>query len=290
MQAGAPPVATSETLPNFGLEQYGVGRITVSHGAALLQRQHDNDRFLRLNGMFGLQLSAVLHTERADFEFGWLGVFSGDQKEYQFGQAGDALPTNPPLTFLGNATVYDEQVSDLNSFEFNLRSPAGQRFRGILGLRYINLMETLVLNVQSPPLQSIGWQSELNNNLFGIQAGGDFGLVQWGRFQLSTIGKVGVYANAINHEGDIVGVPAPGHVAIGESTTVTSFLGELQLLGTYQLTPFLLFNTGYQAYWFENVALMQDQISAVNLPSGGGINRRASPIYHGAVVQAVVTW
>jgi len=186
--------------------------------------------------------------------------------------------------------IFTEQTSDLDSFEFNVRSPAWYRFRGIAGLRYINLYETLVLSAQAPPTQSLGWHSTLNNNLFGGQIGGDLALFQFGRFQLSSIAKAGVYANAIFHDSDIAGVPAPGHVKIGDTTTNVAFLGELQVLGTYQFTPFLLLNAGYQALWFDKLALQQDQLSAVKTATGRGIDRGASPLYHGAIIQAVVAW
>jgi hypothetical protein len=67
-------------------------------------------------------------------------------------------------------------------------------------------------------------------------------------------------------------------------------LGELKLTGTYRFTDYFAVTAGYQVIWFSNVALGQNQFRAINLASGNGIDSSASPLFHGALIQGVVSW
>lgn len=279
----------SAPRPDWGNPIFGEQMISVSHGAVILQRQHDNDSLLPLNGMAGLELDAILHLRTINLEFGWLGVFSGNATQYLPAQFGDNLPTSPPIFWNANGLLSTQYSSDLDSFEFNIRLPVAERFTGILGLRYINLYEAVHLQETSPS-QVLGWKTITNNNLFGAQAGGDVMLTRIGNFQINAIGKAGVYVNCIDQSGMIVGFPGPGGVIVDDSTSRAAFLGELKLNGTYRFTDYLSVTAGYQAIWFSNVALGQNQFSAINFANGGGIHASASPLWHGANIQAVVSW
>ncbi|HEX5033034.1 MAG TPA: hypothetical protein VFW62_01020, partial [bacterium] len=119
---------------------------------------------------------------------------------------------------------------------------------------------------------------------------GDFALVRSGRFQMNAIGKAGIYVNSIDQEGMIVGFPSPGSLLVEDSTARAAYLGEIKLLGTYHFTDYFAVSAGYQALWFSNLALGQNQFSAISLTNGSGIHATAAPLYHGAVIQGVVSW
>ena len=288
-EGNASDFQNSAPRPDWGNPVSGKQMMTVTIGTAILQRQHDNDSLLPLNGMAGLELDALLHLQLINLEFGWLGVFSGNTTQFFPASAGGSLPTLPPISFASNGLLATEYSSDLNSFEFNARLPAFEMFTGIIGLRYINLQEAVHLTA-STPTDNLGWKTTTSNNLFGAQAGGDFTLCSLGGFQINAIGKAGIYVNSIEQEGMLVAFPAPGAVLLRDSTAKFACLGELKLLGTYRFTDYFAVSAGYQALWFSNIALSQNQFSAVNFATGNGIHATASPIFHGAIVQAVVSW
>ena len=275
--------------PDWGNPIFGEQIITITHGAVILQRQNDNDSLLPLNGMAGVELDAILHLREINLEFAWLGVFSGTATQYLPALAGGSLPTSPPISFASSGLLSSQYSSELDSFEFNARLPASENFTGILGLRYINLYETVHLTA-STPTDNLGWKTITSNNLFGAQAGGDLVLGRFGRFEMNAVGKGGIYVNSVDQEGMVVGFPAPGAVLLDDSTARVSFLGELKLLGTYRFTDYLAVSAGYQALWFSNLALGQNQFSTINLASGNGIHSTASPLFHGATIQGIVSW
>jgi len=275
--------------PDWGNPILGEQLITVTHGAAILQRQQDNDTLIPLNTAAGLELDALMHLRSLKLDFGWLGVFSGNKTQYLPVLAGGSLPTSPPIAFTSNGLISTIYTSDLNSFEFNVRAPFTDHFNVIAGLRYINLHEAVHLTVATPT-DNLGWKTTSSNNLFGAQLGGDLSLSRWGNIELNTIAKAGVYINSIEQDGMIVGFPSPGAVLVDDSAAKIAFLGELKFLGTYHFTDYFAVTAGYQALWFNNVALGQNQFSAINLATGGGIHSSASPLYHGATIQAVVSW
>ncbi len=274
---------------DWGNPIFGEKMISITLGTAILQRQHDNDSFLPLNGMSGLELDARVHLRAIQLEFGWLGVFSGDDTRYLPALSGGSLPTSPPIMWTANGLLSTQYQSDLHSFDFNLRLPMSDNFTGILGLRYINLHETVQLE-ETSPTQVLGWNTTTSNNLFGAQTGGDITFARYGGFQMNAVGKAGIFVNSIDQDGMIVGFPSPGSVLVDDGTSKVAFLGEFKLTGTYRFTNYLAVTAGYQALWISNVALGQNQISAINFANGGGIHSSASPLLHGATAQAVVSW
>jgi hypothetical protein len=288
-QGNAADFQNAAPRPDWGNPIFGEQMITVTHGAVILQRQHDNDSLLPLNGMAGLELDAILHLREMNLEFGWLGAFSGNTTQYLPAFAGSSLPMTPPIFFGSSGLLATQYSSDLNSFEFNARLPASESLTGIIGLRYINLYETVHLTAATPT-DNLGWKTVTSNNLFGAQTGVDMTLSRLGRFQINAVGKAGVYVNCVEQEGMLVAFPAPGAISIHDSNAKVAFLGEMKLLGTYRFTDYLAVTAGYQALWFSNLALGQNQFSAIDFATGNGIHSTASPIFHGATIQAVVSW
>src|SRR6476620_10529061 len=54
--------------PDWGNPIFGEQMISLTHGAALLQRQHDKDNLLPMDGMAGLELDAMLHLQEITLE------------------------------------------------------------------------------------------------------------------------------------------------------------------------------------------------------------------------------
>ena len=287
--ANAPDFQNASPRPEWGNPVFAEQIVTVTSGAPLLQRQGDNDSLIPMNGMAGLELDAVLHLREFNLEFGWLGVFSEQTTQYLPVFAGGSLPTSPPIGFTSNGLLFTQYSSDLNSFELNFRLPMSPNFTGIGGLRYINLHEAVHLT-ETSPTQVLGWKTTTSNNLFGLQAGGDLAFARIGRFQMNAVAKGGIFVNSIEQDGTIVGFPSPGNLIVDDGTAKAAFLGELKLMGTYRFTDRVAVSAGYQAIWLSNIALAQNQFQAINLASGSGIDSSANPLFHGAVIQGIVSW
>src|SRR5258707_4411017 len=63
--------------PDWGNPIFGEQMISLTHGAAILQRQNDNDGLIPMDGMAGLELDAGLHLRAINLGVGLLRVFSG---------------------------------------------------------------------------------------------------------------------------------------------------------------------------------------------------------------------
>src|SRR3954452_22234526 len=73
---------SSAPRPDWGNPIFGEQMISVTHGAAILQRQNDNDRLIPLNAVAGVELDVVLHLREDIDEFGWISVFSVQTTQY----------------------------------------------------------------------------------------------------------------------------------------------------------------------------------------------------------------
>jgi len=178
--------------------------------------------------------------------------------------------------------------SHFDSLELNLRQPIGCGALTLLaGFRFAELDErgmnifqvTDIGQGQSVATTRVG----AINDLYGFQFGADS--CMWQRGCLSLDGKLraGVYSNrAVN---SVLHVSGTGAWATRARQCQTSFLGELGLTGTCQLSDDWALKAGYQVMWLEGVALAPDQIGASNPVAGvARVDTRGGVFYHGAVI------
>lgn len=182
--------------------------------------------------------------------------------------------------------------STLNSGELNYRHWFTPEFSVLAGFRYLNWHENLnaAFDTASPlPPGSVNQFYHTNNDLFGGQIGGDWKHAFGNGFGIELGGKAGVYGNRSELDG-AASLPGLGTFATNASSSRTSFVGELGLIGTYNLTPYFKVRAGYEVMWVEGLALAPDQVNPANFLGAPSVNNRGGVFLHGAVLGLELAW
>lgn len=228
---------------------------------------------------------------------------NGDQIEGRYFGVDDVNATQrfvSPGNFIGAGFVgpggipfVGTYTSQLKSAEINWRRPLGDRLTFLAGFRYLGFDESLYYTINTTT--AAGYY-EFQNDLYGGQIGGDLSLLDPCRpFQLHVIGKAGAYQN--NFGGTFrtfvpVGNPTPLQT-FGRSDSGSAFVGDLQLVASYQLTSHVAVRGGYQLLWLDNVALAGDNAS-VSQTNPALLNTRTDHdghvFYQGAMIGVEVMW
>jgi hypothetical protein len=186
---------------------------------------------------------------------------------------------------------YDDQLmvwtyrSRLYNGEFNVRWNPSHRLTMLAGFRWTNLWEDLQGTL--PPERSTPfWETKTRNNLYGFQIGGDWKIVDRGRFSIDAVGKAGIFDNCVDEMTNV----SIYRVVYPESASTkhAAFVGEIDLECRYQVSPRLSLKLAYQAFWLEGVALAPGQIqetySNITVPvyvQALGIDSRFGVVYQG---------
>ncbi|MBB1094196.1 hypothetical protein HUU61_23285 [Rhodopseudomonas palustris] len=133
--------------------------------------------------------------------------------------------------------------------------------------------------VVNPPF----WTTETTNNLYGIQIGASASLWEAGRFSLGGSIKAGVYDNRARQ---LTLVSMQKQIYPAEAaTSAAAFVAESGLVAKYRLTEAASLKLGYEALWFDGVALAPRQIQQMwttpNTVSARGVDRRSSTLFQG---------
>jgi hypothetical protein len=266
-------------------------------GALILDRNNDNESILftdpfgegdpvaeaELDLQTGIAINVIRHRDtRFDWEFGIMALGTGDQLNLDPGVG--FVPTTPPI-LAGGLTISDYR-SDFWSMEFNLRSRRSDRLALLAGMRYINLNEDLLY--LTAPLGTLAGLTTVNNNLFGGQVGVDAKILQGARWDLNGVAKAGLYYNDVEHDTTLVSLG--GLATISDDDDPLAFQAETQLSATWWIGEHFGIRFGYQLMWLDGVATAPGQFPAMDLLAGTGIDTSSSPFWHGAIVQAEVTW
>lgn len=171
--------------------------------------------------------------------------------------------------------------SDFDSLELNYR----RRWMGptclvqgswLLGVRYFELQDRLRFfsfadrDSVLPPGEDSGgdglYDLRTRNFMTGAQLGGDMWLCLLPGLRLGLDGKGGIYGNNVKVNTTIDGHdPYDNYIAFISPEALgndkVSFIGELSLLLTYQLTHSITFRGGYQMVWVEGVATALDNFN-----------------------------
>lgn len=228
---------------------------------------------------------------------------NGDQLEGRyFGvddvNAGQSLVT--PGNFIGAGFVGPGGIpivgtysSNLKSAELNWRRPLTERFTFLAGFRYIGFDESLYYTINTTTASGL---YEFQNELYGGQIGGDLSLLDPCRaLQIHVIGKAGVYQNNIGGSFKTfapVGNPTPLQT-FGRDEKESAFVGDLQLVASYQLSCHMAVRGGYQMLWLDNVALSGDNASvSQSNPSllNTSTDSNGQVFYHGAMIGLEFMW
>ena len=239
-----------------------------------------------------------------DVEINYAGI-EGFHSELNMPDAVDPrIPGNDPgglffsdiLQFppTGMRVAYD---SRLHSEEINLRRQLNDTWTALVGVRAVQVFETLSVNSQFAPIYTIDTQ----NRLYGLQVGGEGKLYYTERFLLSTVLKAGLFDNFSEQTTSDVGGAISDNVPpylLTASTNQSSFVGEVGLMGTYRLTESVLLRVGYDLMWVSDVALASEQVvvnefqqfPATTDGAIRGIDAGGSLFYHGVRLGVELTW
>lgn len=182
--------------------------------------------------------------------------------------------------------------SEMNSGELNYRHWLTPELSVLAGFRYLNWHENLntAFDTVSPFAPgSVNQVYHTSNNLFGFQTGGDWKQRFGDKFGIEIGTKLGVYGTRTDMDGT-ASIPGLGAFPTNASSSRTSFVGELGLIGTYHFTPYCNVRAGYQVMWIEGIALAPDQANAANFFGASAISNRGNVFLHGAVAGLELQW
>lgn len=165
----------------------------------------------------------------------------------------------------------------------------------IAGFRWVQLDQNLLIQEDGlfdDPDFFADFLTRTGNDLYGGQIG--FDTMVWndchGPFQVNVLGKAGVFAN-IAYQSILYEDSDGSFDELDESTTATSFFGELGVNATYRLTNWLGWRAGYTLFWASGVATPVGQLAANNLDSGvARINTAGSVLLHGVTTGVEARW
>ncbi|MEK6239449.1 MAG: BBP7 family outer membrane beta-barrel protein, partial [Planctomycetales bacterium] len=193
----------------------------------------------------------------------------------------------PGLIGVGSATY----SSEMYSAEMNLRYQLAPRFTALGGFRWVMLDEEFLMVPTDAAGNPFPYFTEVRNDLFGFQFGGEWVPFIAGRLRGEAEFKGGIYQNYSDHFAVVQDV-ANGITSgpINESRQHAAFVGEIRLKLLFQLTSNLALRTGYEFLWLENVAVATDQVDISNFPAGVGTDFQGNVFYHGLTIGAEAWW
>jgi hypothetical protein len=231
------------------------------------------------------------------WEMGYLGIDSWDVSETPM------VPSSPVaigpgfvLPASGPGVLYEvSYASDLHSWEINLRRDLVPCVAVLAGFRWVELTEDFRMDEVGLTSQNI-YSVNTNNHLYGLQIGSDIWLWSWtSRLHLDALIRAGIYYNRAD-QSTVAPVLSPlvGLFVdrISARDDQTAFLGEIGLVGVWDLSQCLGLRAGYQLMWIDGVALAPEQIPVTDLTAPGSVvlDASGSVFYHGATVGLELRW
>lgn len=290
--------------PTFGIDP--AARWNGSAEALFMDRFDNASKVLAINTAnaaqtlnaddldFGVQsgFELALRRETRDgsaIELKYFGINDWDANASSTTTPGDLIQINTavPIFVTAGNSLLAHNSSQLHSFELNLSEPISERINLLAGLRYLELDEFGSLGLAGAGIPA-DLTTNISNRLYGVQAGGDMSLWKTDGFSLDALGKAGIYGNHASQSGIITS--GLGTLLSTDSDTVASFVGELDLSGTFFLTENLSLRCGYRMLAIDNVVTASEQIGATDFFGGTGIDDDASVFYHGAHVGLMLTY
>ncbi|MCE9526989.1 MAG: hypothetical protein K8R36_13140 [Planctomycetales bacterium] len=237
----------------------------------------------------GLDIGAIRNLNDCwAVDFRYFGIDSLGASQSNTLAAATVLNNAAPVGFFGFTTADSTYGSNLYSTEFNLRRKHDW-LTTFVGYRYVELNEDL--NFLLGPLPAV-YRESADNRMQGIQIGADATIWNNGaRLRLDGWVKAGIYYDLIRHRSAIELPPGtPVFTPVNQRDNNTAFLGEIGLVGVYQLTDTLALRAGYQLLWLDGVALASDQVGTTNFVTGTGADIHGDVFFHGALLGVEATW
>ncbi len=174
-----------------------------------------------------------------------------------------------PADLFGNTTeaFRDASInlgSNFQTFEANSRTTIGAgSLTFISGFRWLEFQEAFTMDTSLLTLQ-YDYASSVTNSLYGGQIGLDALLLTTPWLRINTWLKGGAYYNnAVQHTAYLSNVPIPASFQNSASKipAAGSFVGEVGINGTLDITKSIGIRFGYTGFWLETIALATQQLS-----------------------------
>ena len=213
-----------------------------------------------------------------------------------------------------------KDATSLYSFEANGRLSFFSRVTLLAGFRWLQLNDELqgtltpvdlgepswkeiypsptLWQIRSPPastpiaINPPFWTTKATNNLYGLQAGVDGKLWEFGHLSLDGEVKAGVYDNSAEQSA-LVSMAKQLYPARATVSAV-AFVAEADLNATYQLAHGVALKASYEALWLDGLALAPGQISETHTTSSSpsapstrtsasalGVNHHSAALFQG---------
>ena len=134
----------------------------------------------------------------------------------------------------------------------------------LLGFRYFQLRDNLKYNTlaplnssppNTPPAPFMNYEVTAVNHLYGAQAGGDLWMCLLPGLNVGGELKAGLFGNDARQQTSIVATSIPLGQFEEAHSSQASFVGEVDLMATYQVSPKFTIRGGYMLLYSEGVAL-----------------------------------
>lgn len=223
-------------------------------------------------------------------EVRYLGIdgWNADASTSTLGAVTTIASTSPVTTFVGGFNIDSNYGSELDSFEVSLRHPVNDWLVVLGGYRQLELNEHFRTMFSDGASGDALYDVNTGNQLYGGQLGAEVSLLVRDQYRLETIGKVGIYGNSAEHSTHLVHQALD--VTVADTTSDTSFVGELGFFLIDDLSDNCSLRVGYQMMWIEQVALGTEQLAATNFIFLDGINSTGGAFYHGGFLGLEGTW
>ena len=196
------------------------------------------------------------------------------------------------MTFADVDTVMTSTSGSFKSVEINWRRWNQGTVTWLNGFRWVEWNQTLGIT-DNYSGGSDALSVATGNDLYGAQTGLD--ILLWnagGRIKFNGIGKAGVYYNYKAYQRtSLLGDRIVGDFAAAADQT--SFVGEIGVNGSVQITQWLSWRMGYNFFWLSGVAVPASQLSLVNQPAPDDIatiNTNGSVLLHGVTTGLEARW
>ena len=207
--------------------------------------------------------------------------------------AGNTFPFDTDTVF-DLASLYTR--ASIQSAEFNVRRrECWCPITWLAGFRWVEWDQQLHVDelAASGTFSSL-FRTDTVNNLYGGQIGAELGLWTGAAFNVTGIGKAGLFLNDAAQSSkyqDSLG----SFEAVSASANRTAFFGEIGVNGSLQLTSWLAWRVGYSLFWLSGVAVPANQLAVTDLnlarlPPTASINTGGSVFLQGVTTGLEARW
>ncbi|MBX9792095.1 MAG: BBP7 family outer membrane beta-barrel protein [Pirellulales bacterium] len=207
---------------------------------------------------------------------------------------------NPASTALDyNSLASFAYYSALDNAEFNLRhrlpTPPYVEASLLFGGRYISVRERLSFGTHSNVPTSNLVETRTQNDMVGLQIGGALNVpVHWGWWFQGEIKGV-LMQNSASQATAYTHTDTSGETTYlgNKSSKVATYAGDLALWLSYQCTPRFVVRFGYQAFWFDGLALASQNVERnINILTLGPAQllHGGRVVYHGPSAGVTFSW